>query len=1016
LVIGTLNGRVIRWDVDTDEFDEVNVGSKSDDRIHRVFVDTTGNHCIVSCINNVSYYIHGSSNKSRSMSKLKGQVIESVAWNTNDASEKSTGNFLVGTRSGEIIQLSLDKDKGVKSYSRVYQINDGDEKTTPIVGLHIEEFPDTLNQVAGLSNSDDTAAAAAAKEPRFFVMAATAARRYQFVGGPTFDALFSKYTSDPPFVEVPANSTSSELCFHGETGKAAETCAWSTGFGIVYGDLVLGDQDSPGDKVVLVDEYLPYPGSQDRSPSSSDTNQIIPRSFMLTQFHMLLAFPSKLTAINMLSKDTVYDEILDERECGRLTGLTKDPFHNTVWMFSSSHVFEIEIDREDRNAWSIFLQKEEYEKALQYCTTPLQRDEVLFSQAEYYFRKGTYQKAALMYAQTDRSFEEIALKFVNIEHSTAALRAYLLHKLESLDAADMTQQVMICTWLTEIFLDRLNTLQADESSGLSSENATMGSTSASTSADGAGVGVGAGAGTGADGGGGAADGGADDDSESGTTADAAEKYDTVLHSFHDFLETYSDVFDRRTMFELISSHGRIDDLLFYAKLIKDYEWVIQYHLQQNDYDSALDILRDLPFPRRYEELYYRYTPVLMQYIPDDTVDMLLEVKKLQPAKLIPALMRCEEAFKNDFKHAQDNNYDEEDDLDENPAVRFLRYCILMNGCMDPAVHNYFISLLAKLPGEQDLLDFVELQRSQPVFDHKYALRLCHEQGKLRSCVAIYSIIGVFEDAVKLALQVSLDLAKTVIYENWDRIRASDRKHLWFLVTTHVIEKDKDVSMAMKILKEVEEHHRELLESDDSELLKIEDILPFFPDFVKIGSFKEEICATLEHYNNNIDELKEKMDEYTQSADDIREDISNLRDRSGFVTATQRCDICLQPVLTRQFYYFPCTHVFHTNCIANELYRYLKRNPRIADQLIGMRALAQGLLPQVSEDDSKAAAADNGADALVQMPTLSDLAQNPQLLDDIAASECLLCGNVMIHSVSEPFIDADEGTLLDTWRV
>ncbi len=35
------------------------------------------------------------------------------------------------------------------------------------------------------------------------------------------------------------------------------------------------------------------------------------------------------------------------------------------------------------------------------------------------------------------------------------------------------------------------------------------------------------------------------------------------------------------------------------------------------------------------------------------------------------------------------------------------------------------------------------------------------------------------------------------------------------------------------------------------LLKIEDVLPFFPDFVTIDNFKEAICDSLERYNRQV---------------------------------------------------------------------------------------------------------------------------------------------------------------------
>ena len=48
--------------------------------------------------------------------------------------------------------------------------------------------------------------------------------------------------------------------------------------------------------------------------------------------------------------------------------------------------------------------------------------------------------------------------------------------------------------------------------------------------------------------------------------------------------------------------------------------------------------------------------------------------------------------------------------------------------------------------------------------------------------------------------------------------------------------------------------------ENTDLLKIEDVLPFFPDFVVIDDFKEEITNALEGYSNQINELKSKMEE------------------------------------------------------------------------------------------------------------------------------------------------------------
>lgn len=102
--------------------------------------------------------------------------------------------------------------------------------------------------------------------------------------------------------------------------------------------------------------------------------------------------------------------------------------------------------------------------------------------------------------------------------------------------------------------------------------------------------------------------------------------------------------------------------------------------------------------------------------------------------------------------------------------------------------------------------------------------------------------------------------------------------------------------------------------ENTDLLKIEDILPFFPDFVVIDDFKEEICTALEGYSAHIDALKEDMDEATRNAEAIKQDIAALQKRFITIDSGERCSVCGQVLLTRQFYVFPCHHTFHADCL------------------------------------------------------------------------------------------------------
>lgn len=102
--------------------------------------------------------------------------------------------------------------------------------------------------------------------------------------------------------------------------------------------------------------------------------------------------------------------------------------------------------------------------------------------------------------------------------------------------------------------------------------------------------------------------------------------------------------------------------------------------------------------------------------------------------------------------------------------------------------------------------------------------------------------------------------------------------------------------------------------ENTDLLKIEDILPFFPDFVVIDDFKEEICTALEGYSAHIDSLKAEMDDVTRNAEAIKQDIAALEKRFITIDSGERCSQCDQTLLTRQFYVFPCQHTFHADCL------------------------------------------------------------------------------------------------------
>lgn len=229
-------------------------------------------------------------------------------------------------------------------------------------------------------------------------------------------------------------------------------------------------------------------------------------------------------------------------------------------------------------------------------------------------------------------------------------------------------------------------------------------------------------------------------------------------------------------------------------------------------------------------------------------------------------------------------------------------------------------------------------------------------------------MGQYLQAVDLALSHNeVELAAVIA----DRPMANPqlRKRLWLAVARKVISQSNGIKAAIDFLKRCD-------------LLKIEDLIPFFPDFVVIDDFKEEICGALEDYSRNIDNLKKEMDESSQTATNIKIDIAALDHRYAIVEPGEKCYTCGLPLLSRQFFVFPCQHSFHSDCLGRKVLEQagMSKSARIKELQLQIHRGAVG-----------------GArrEAVVAE------------LDSLVASACILCSDFAIKRIDEPFITKDD---------
>jgi len=286
-----------------------------------------------------------------------------------------------------------------------------------------------------------------------------------------------------------------------------------------------------------------------------------------------------------------------------------------------------------------------------------------------------------------------------------------------------------------------------------------------------------------------------------------------------------------------------------------------------------------------------------------------------------------------------------------------------------------------------LLGFLNGDDAPICYDLKYALRLCTKLNKIDACVLIYSKMQLYEDAVDLALaRGQIDLAMIQADKPEDD---SVRRRLWLKIAEKVVRGNNDVSKAMEFLK-------------NCDLLKIEDVLPFFSQITRIDDFKDAICRSLEEYNQRMHTLKTEMSEAKQAASAIRHDIHDLRNRCGVVRAGQLCDHCHHLALTRNLYLFPCGHVFHIDCLIDFT------GPLMTGE---RRERVQEIISELAKLKNISKQGDGVNSVAVQQKSNSLRAQ----LDNLVAAECPLCGDLMIRLIEVPFIQPKEDAI-SKWAI
>ncbi|XP_058443568.1 vacuolar protein sorting-associated protein 18 homolog [Malaya genurostris] len=846
-------------------------------------------------------YLQRNSFKPKFVSKLKDQEITAVGFNYSNNSELTTGPILLGTNKGVIWEADIGIDGGDKliqqNLRQVFDVSTGGE-SRPITGIefHMRQDQRNLHCIILVLTLDI-----------IYTFHETIRQADSKMAFGHLQKVFNSYLNIPEdlndFEHVTSKLNYSKLQFNYEED-------FPKSFGCLTEDGINFQEIDPKIDTlhfVVQKELIPYPAQEDAAPQPvENTYKVVPKgntplSFVLTDFHAILLYLDHVTAISLLNYQVAYEEYFVE-QYGKLTNVLKDVRSNVTYVYSNKMIFRYKINNEQRNAWRLYADRQKFDLALQYCNdNPAHRDMVLVKQAQSYFDVGDYLEAARIYSNTQLSFEEVCLRFLQ-RNQNDALMLYLKNRLTKLKPQEKTQITMLIVWMVELYLIEISRCAGDN----------------------------------------------------------VDRERELQKEFDAFMQT-AIVIDcmkknRSVIYDLMASHGDSHNLTALTTIHQDYESVIQQYVNQARFDDALSVLK----AQSRQELVYKYAPVLIEELPAETINVLIaQGKRLDPIKLIPTLLHLDSPG-----HVVE-------------IVKYLEFCIHSTGCSEPAIHNYLIQLYSEHFREK-LLTFLETQGKDITmisYDAHYALRICLKREIKEASVFLQCLLEMWVPAVELALTFDVQLAKATASQSRDK---NLRKKLWLIIAEKEIHgKHENVQEALKILKECD-------------LLRIEDLLPYFSDFQKIDHFKEAICESLKEYNIKIQEQRKDMEESAKSAERVRSELQTFRNRSVTVGAQEQCAICGVYLLLKPFFIFHCGHKFHGDCLERQLL------PQLGIDVVNhLMSLKQQLsVAQNQPIDTGSHVGD----------TMSSKEHLKNQIEDILASDCLFCGEVMINTIDRTFIE------------
>lgn len=719
-----------------------------DTTITNCWLSPNGQHFIVQVNDSTYFYLYNHYDKFKVLPRFKGFMIKLIHFPTYFDLNESTGEMLIVTKDNSIYIANIkshtnqDNKKDDKYLKLIYNLSVGS-----IIGVNFTNNNLTINLVTDKN-----------------------ILQWDCFDN-SYNELIKVFKTNPKVVSMHLKSPS--LIDNGS-------------------DYLLISTVNNSNQIISNDSELLLSKLNKLNPMASVSDS--PNSMILSKHHIIALSKNhnQLVIFSKLSNQP--PKLLDLNSFlvngnEHVLGVTADYSSNTFWLYSKHNIYELVITNESSLVWFNYYKMGKYDEALN-CLQSLnnndmngpedsnyfKKDMILIKQGYDYLQKGAFGvdydekdetdlnfdlislqiKGIKILADLSEPFEKICLMLMNLQNnhsivsksslvSERLLVEYLLVKFKHSKNVEKNKLriIVLSSWIIESMLRIIYKLEADLQILNNNENSLL--------------------------------------TNKGSSFHSINELKLrFLNEFNDKFNTFINqnysVLDSKTVYQIMNQLNYNNRLVYLAELNKDYEFILNYYIELEDWESSLKILLKMYSTdfKTYEDIIYKKSTILLVNYPSMTIETWLKFSDLNYEKLLPSLLIYCKA--NKLLSIFDNY-----------GILFLQKIIFGKNIRSKIVNNYYLSLLITYPIDKALkedgnnpstyinkqiikiLNFIKLESK--LYDSGLILRLCLDYNHIQPAIIILiNDMKLFEPALKLAIDNDLiDLSTYILNKFNDSI-------------------------------------------------------------------------------------------------------------------------------------------------------------------------------------------------------------------------------------------------------